>query len=150
MIVAFSVVVHAFEFIGLKNAVFFSLTEITHITQLQASPALIAALTSFGGVCILFQVAAISRGRIRLQKFLLARIPIAALSAGICGVLVKILPAFSTQTLPEMRAVHNIAAIAGRRTVLTSSDSVIASSCLIVMTLILIKTTHSEKASNTK
>lgn len=43
---------------------------------------LTAALLSFGGVCVLMQISALSAGNIPLKGFLLSRIPAALLSAG--------------------------------------------------------------------
>jgi hypothetical protein len=124
MIVAFGIIVRAFEFIGITNGYIRSGLEITNIITLQTHPAIIAALTSAGGACVLFQIRAVAGG-ISLRRFLLARIPIAALSAGICHLL--------TQSI-------TVEAIAKPRVFFTSGNSVAASACLLVMTLMLLQT----------
>jgi hypothetical protein len=110
-----------------------ALAEITNVAQLSGSaPApLIAALTSLGGMCVLFQTAAIVRGRFGLSKFLLARIPIAALSAGICALICALIP---TRIAVE--------AMTGRHTVTTASGSPLASVCLLIMVLLLAAACH--------
>lgn len=67
------------------SAVLSALLEISRLGGLSPSGAyampLCAALLSFGGVCVVLQVVAISSGQLPLKGFLLSRIPAAALSA---------------------------------------------------------------------
>ncbi|MCL2037142.1 MAG: hypothetical protein FWG83_07165 [Oscillospiraceae bacterium] len=109
-----------------------SFLEITNIMELQANPALISALTSMGGICIIFQVSAICGGtKINLKKFLLARIPIAALSSGIFALLARIFE-IGGETAIQTLANPN-------RIEITSGGSIPASICLLIMTLILLR-----------
>jgi hypothetical protein len=124
MVVVFGIVSRAFVFLGVTGGTFHSLLEITNIMDLRANPALISALTSFGGVCIVFQVFAICGGRFSLRKFLLSRIPIAALSAGICRLITRNL-VIEASTRPRVE--------------LSESGSLVAASCLLIMTLILLR-----------
>lgn len=57
-----------------------------------------AALLSFGGVCVIMQIAALS-GKIPLKRFILSRITAAAISAFTAIPLSKILPPADVQTL---------------------------------------------------
>ena len=116
-----------------------SMAEITNLSDL--TPAfrtlpLVAAFTSFGGVCVIFQNFSIVKGKLKLQKFLLARIPIAILSAMMCYLLMAFKQAQTGQTV--------YAFAFGERThvLLTSSPNIFATICLIFMTLILIQECH--------
>jgi hypothetical protein len=122
MVIAFSVIIRILEFFSITNDVLFSLIEITNIMNLQTNPEIIAALSSFGGICIIFQIKTISG--LSLRKFILARIPIAVFSAGFCRLITRNLV---------------IEATANPRIEVSSGGSVIASICLIIMTLILLQ-----------
>jgi hypothetical protein len=132
MIVMFSVITRLFEFFGITNTIFYAFIEVTNIMNLQTNPAIIAALTSLGGICIIFQVSAICGGRINLRKFLLARIPVAVLSAGICRLMTRNLAVRSYGALETLAS--------NQRIEISSGGSVIASGCLLIMTLLLLAT----------
>jgi hypothetical protein len=131
MIVAFGVITRLLELMGLTSSILYSLVEITNVMTVQENPAIIATLTSIGGVCIIFQVYAICGGKLSLRRFLYARIPIAALSSGICFLLTK---GLATEAIAEE---HRIEA--------TSGGSMVASICLLIMTLILL---HKDTSSS--
>jgi len=139
MIVMFSVIIRVLEFTGIisqKNNVLSAFLEVTNTINLSAEPAVIAALTSFGGLCVIFQIIAINGGRINLRKFLLARIPVAALSAGICQIMMVITAKnTATETLAE-QAIQPVQP----RILISAAGNPIASVCLLIMTLILAKT----------
>jgi len=133
MVVAFSVITRLLQLSGVTNSIFHSLIEITNVAKVSAAPALIAALTSMGGVCIMFQTAALTAGRLNLRKFILARIPIAALSAGICHLIIGVVG------LTDSDSVYISAnTVQTLRVQVSSGGSVIASLCLLVMTLLLL------------
>ena len=50
---------------------------------------LTAAISSFGGVCVLMQCTAIANGRFPIMRFVIARIPCALLSAVICRIILQ-------------------------------------------------------------
>jgi hypothetical protein len=89
MIVAFSAVTEGFRFLGADNSVLFAFLEISNAANMPKSLPLAALLSSFGGLCIILQVAALTATdkadmKIRLRGFILARIPAAVISALIC------------------------------------------------------------------
>ena len=91
-----------------------------------------AALTSFGGLCIIVQTVALSEGGIPLKKFIASRIPTALLSGVICHIIVSVsgiaLESYATAPL----------------TPVFSSVNPVCSICIIVMTYILLKSKQSE------
>ena len=86
-----------------------------------------AGITSFGGLCIIVQTAALSGGTIPLKKFIFFRIPAAVLSGIICKALMEVsgvaLESYSPAPFSPV----------------WSSVNPICSICIIVMTYILIK-----------
>ena len=92
MIVGFSVVTAFLRAVGINalfeklfgnSAIFPSLLEVTRIKEMPFSPAampICAALLSFGGVCVLLQIKALSNG-IPLRKFVISRAAAAVISA---------------------------------------------------------------------
>lgn len=86
-----------------------------------------AGITSFGGLCIIVQTAALSEGSISLKKFILSRIPAALLSGVICRILTEI----------SGIALESYASV--QFTPVLSSVDPICSICIVVMTYILIK-----------
>lgn len=84
-----------------SSAVFAAVLEVTRIKAISptgnAMP-ICAALLSFGGVCVIMQIAALS-GRIPLKRFLLSRIPAAAISAFAAIPLSKLVPPADVQTI---------------------------------------------------
>ncbi|MCM1055150.1 MAG: hypothetical protein NC394_06480 [Bacteroides sp.] len=97
---------------------------------------LFAALTSFGGLCIIMQTATLSGGRLRLGKFMLWRIPVSALSAVYCYILTLFFP-ISVETEAALPTMHAL-----------SSVNPICSVCLTVMTFILLKGLNKENNEN--
>jgi hypothetical protein len=132
MMLIFAVLLRILEFIGIMALLpdyAYAVLEITRVSDLNVPPSAIAALTSFGGVCVLFQTAAIVGSRLKLRRFMLARIPIAALSAGICHIL--------TANMVDT-AVETAADVSRRHVLITEAGSPLASVCLLIMTLFLI------------
>lgn len=132
----FSGLLTAFEKIGFKK-IFCAALEISNLSMFKGSGynlmPLFAALTSFGGFCIILQTAALSAGNLKLKKFMLYRIPACILSAAYCFVLTTIFPiALETETPIDITPV-------------ISSINPICSVCLILMTFILIKSFKKEK-----
>ncbi len=81
--------------------IFPALLEVTRIKEIvptRFALPLCAALLSFGGTCVFLQTAALSGG-LKLGKFLLSRIPAAALSAVLALILSFFLPPISAHTL---------------------------------------------------
>jgi len=86
---------------------------------------LITGLTSFGGVCVLLQLAAVTRGRLSLVPFIIMRGAAAVLSYIICR---GLLPLFMEG---ETTAVSSI------RTEGTHSESPVPSVMLMIMVVVL-------------
>lgn len=89
-----------------SSAVFSAMLEVTRIKAMIPTGGALpicAALLSFGGVCVIMQVAALS-GRIPLKRFILSRIPAAAFSALAALPLSKLLPPADVQTLAPPNA----------------------------------------------
>jgi len=153
MIVFFSIIIVIFEnlgtisfisnilleFTGVKNAdiIVKSMLEISNISSLPANcfnyMPLIAGIFSFGGVCIILQIAAITKGKIHLGKFILTRIISAFISPIVCHILLK---AFGEGVIP----------VSGMPHISLRSISPIPSIFLIIMTIMLLL----QKRSNFK
>lgn len=142
IIIFFNLGISFFDFLGLfsftKNQSIIvsikSLLEISNITKLDKNYLLlpiISAISSFGGFCIIFQCVAIGRG-IKLKKMLAARIP-AALLSGFMMYLYIILFDFPYEVFNYQ--------------VNFSSSNVLSSICIIIMTVIIIKTCETNKKS---
>ncbi len=135
MITAFSVIAAALRAAGVfgffakffgSDKIFPALLEITRIKDIPLSPAAMpvcAALLSFGGVCVLLQIAAVGRG-VPLRGFLLSRAPAAALAV------LFTLP-FSRNFLPE-----EIPVFAPAAPVFTGNAAL--SACVLLMSVILL------------
>ncbi|MCL2633345.1 MAG: hypothetical protein FWD34_02400 [Oscillospiraceae bacterium] len=131
MVILFGIVIRTMEFTGLMQVLpdeAYAFLEISKLMNISTSPPVTAALTSFGGVCIISQIVIISNGRINLMKFLLARIPIAVLSATICHILTRHITVTASTPHP----------------IISSAGNPIASVCLLIMSFILINTVRSE------
>jgi hypothetical protein len=134
MMLAFAAALRVLEFVGIMGILpdsAYAFAEITYVMDLTAPPALLAALTSMGGLCVLFQTKAIVGGQIKLRKFLLARIPIGALSAGICHLLTRGIYPQTIETLAVSRLV-----------LISEQRNPTASICLMLMVLILIASSN--------
>lgn len=105
-----------------------ALWEISNIKQLSPTAPLYiaAALISFGGMCVIFQVAAISCKKIKLLYFLTVRTIVSVISAVICFAITEI---FSVKTAVTASAVFKTDMIGKNPVVLI---------CLAVMTVILL------------
>jgi hypothetical protein len=137
MMLVFAVLLRFLEFIGIMRllpAHAYAVAEITNVMHLNTHPALLAALTSIGGLCVIFQTTAIVGGRFGCVKFILARIPVAVMSGGIAHLLTHSL---TVQTL-----------VTNRRPEMSSGGSMIASLCLLVMTLFLISCCQDSSVQN--
>ncbi len=135
-LIKFSGLLAALEKIGL-NKIFCASLEISNLSMFKGSGynlmPLFAAITSFGGFCIILQTAALSAGKIKLKRFLLYRIPACLLSAVYCFFLTRIFPiAVETET-------------SARITPVMSSINPICSVCLLIMTFILLRNLKNEK-----
>lgn len=138
-IIAFNILIEIIDFCGLMNffkgfgaeKIISAALEISNLSLLnengRASLLLCSALTSFGGVCILFQTAALAEGKIKLKKFILARIPIAFTSALCCGIYAHIF-GISVEASSSAMVVPAV-----------SSVNPICSVCIIVMSYLLMK-----------
>lgn len=134
MITAFSVIAAALRAAGVfgffgkffgSSTIFPALLEITRIKEIPLSPAAMpvcAALLSFGGVCVLLQIAAVGKG-VPLRGFLLSRAPAAALAAAFA------MP-FSRNFLPEEIPVFAPAA--------PFTSNAALSACVLLMCVILL------------
>ncbi|MBR1863154.1 MAG: nucleoside recognition protein [Ruminococcus sp.] len=115
---------------GLNNTVVLikSCFEITGLTNLNGNPygllPAIAALCSFGGLCIVLQLCALKNPDLSLVPFLISRVPAAALSALLCRLLRPLM-------LPD-----NIAVTAQNK-LLFNVNNFIPSICLILMIFLL-------------
>ena len=131
------------KILGLSNdqiTLIKSVLEISNVSELSGSVNLlpyIAAVCSFGGICVLLQIKAIVGDTYSLKSFLIARVLIAAASGGIC----KLILYFYTPKAVEAAAVKAKAVI--------MPDNVIPSVCLIGMTLILFMHKKAEVKNNT-
>ena len=89
-----------------------------------------AGITSFGGLCIIVQTAALSEGSIPLKKFIISRLPAALLSGVICRILTEV-----SGIALESYAPAQFSPV-------WSSINPVCSICIVVMTYILIKSNH--------
>lgn len=142
IIVTFGVIAQVFRFyfnvLGLSNPLnlFYAVLEISNASSLPPNRALlplIAALFSFGGICIIMQIPALTKGKISLKNFYLCRIPAALMSAVLCRIL-----------LPLFKINAAIPVTAGNTGFIkpTEAQNPIASSALLIMAVILLKTTQ--------
>ena len=131
MIVAFAVMTRLLEFagvMGLLPTAAYGVLDITMLTKTAPLPLpLVAALTSTGGLCVLAQISAVVGRRLSLRRFFLMRIPIALVSLAVCcgltaGLTAQALAEDKMPLIPP-----------------PASGSWVASVCLLMMSLILIK-----------
>lgn len=90
-VVIFAVFAKMAEYCGLsvlfKGDLYKAVLDITAISEISADIPTTAALVSFGGVCVLFQISAIFRGKLSILPLVIMRICAAALTYLICRVL---------------------------------------------------------------
>jgi hypothetical protein len=138
VIAAFGVIKGTLQFIGIENDFVFAVLEITGTSQLAPNPALlplIAALFSTGGLCIIMQIPALTKKKLPLREFYLWRIPAAVLSALFCKLLMPLVD--FTAYVP--------ASTGGVAALPTEAGSPVASVCLLIMAVILVKTAGEEQ-----
>ncbi len=71
----------------LDGSIFSAVLDITAISEISVDIPTAAALISFGGVCVFFQISAIFRGKLSVFPLVAMRIAAAVLSYGICHIL---------------------------------------------------------------
>ena len=112
-VVAFSVFTEllsysgAFSLLGAEiSDIVLPVFEISNIAAANSyiPPYITAMLFSFGGLCTIFQTAAVSEKKIPLMKFLLARIPMAVLSG---AVMLLFQPLFNDESAADVFAVNS-------------------------------------------
>ena len=142
-IIAFNILLELMDYIGLMDIIaslgiekiVSASFEISNISLFQGNSygllPVFAGITSFGGLCIIVQTAALSGGIIPLKKFIISRIPAALLSGIICKGIVIVsgmtVESYSPNTFTP---------------VLSSVDP-LCSICIVVMTYILVKSRKS-------
>jgi hypothetical protein len=138
VVVAFGVIRGALQFIGLESRLLFAFLEVSNTSALAPNPALlplIAALFSTGGLCILMQIPALTAKRIPLRGFFLWRIPAAVLSALFCRIFMFFID--FTAYVP--------ASTDGISVLPSQAGSPVASACLLIMAVILVRTAGEER-----
>jgi len=142
VVTAFGVIGGVLKFYRIENPYILAVLEITNVSQLTPGVSLlplVSALFSFGGICIITQIPALTKGKIPLKKFFMWRIPAAVISALICKLFVKI---------GFIRHEYSIPALAkdGSEVIPLDSGSPVASAALFIMAVILAKTAQKEEA----
>lgn len=139
-IISFNIIIELLNYCGFMDIldrfdlkkIFCAFFEISNLSMFQGNDfemlPLFSAVTSFGGLCIIMQTAALSQGKLRLKRFILSRIPIAALSAVYCRILTLLFPLYIESGISAASTVP-----------VFSSVNPICSVCLIIMTFILLK-----------
>ena len=88
-----------------------ALLEVTRVRELLPSSAavpLCAGILSFGGVCVLMQVTAISGGELSVKPLVLSRLPAAAISAALAAPASALIPVVAVETSSQ-NAAHTAA-----------------------------------------
>lgn len=97
---------------------------------------LVTALLSFGGICVLIQITAVSGGRLKMTAFLISRILSSVLSYFICGFVIKKLNICVSVSCEYSARIYS------------NPDTAVPSVFLIIMTIILMYSiSHSRKLS---
>ena len=90
-VVIFAVFAEMAKYCGLsllfKGNIYEAVLDITAISEISVDIPTTAALISFGGVCVLFQISAIFRGKLSIVPLVVMRICAAFLTYLICGIL---------------------------------------------------------------
>lgn len=136
---AFAAVMRLIGAGGLSDKIFPALTEVSRLGDIPPAAGafpLCAGLLSFGGACVVLQIAATARN-IPLGKFLLCRIPAAAVSTAAAIPLSMIIPPADTAVI----------AAAGTR---VFSSNVPASLCIFAMAGILLAGERKNGIKNTR
>jgi len=152
IVVTFGVLNHVLRFYGIErifallgegfDIFFFAVMEISNASKLPPSLSflpIIAALFSFGGLCIITQIPAITKQKIPLKRFFLWRIPAALMSALICKLIVINGLLTIDYTVPVITRATGV--------ILPSqAQNPIASAALLIMSMILVKTAQEKRA----
>lgn len=119
-----------------SSAIFSAVMEVTRIKTIiptnHAMP-ICAALLSFGGVCVIMQIKALC-GKIPLKRFILSRIPAAALGAFFASELSKMLPPIDIEALAPNTSAEPF------------TKNAVLSLCVLAMCGILLVEARREKA----
>lgn len=157
MITVFSVVIAAVDVTGISSAleqllarvgaglssggILPALLEISHMQELIYDKPYVAplcgALLSFGGVCVLLQISALTHGEIPLRQFLISRVPSAILSA-----------VFSCAAIPFCTADAVIVPTSGWLQGKLFSVNAGMSLCVVMMCIILLCSLGKQQRSN--
>ena len=148
-IVAFNIFIEICDYIGILNifklfnldkflAAFLEISNLSLLKGVSGNTLYACSmLTSFGGLCIILQTASLSGGKIKLKKFIFARIPIALLSGLMCR-FYSFLFGFSVESIVSFPAVPML-----------SDVNPLFSVCIIIMSYIIIKT-HGDVSKSAK
>jgi hypothetical protein len=123
-------------FYGVNHPYILAALELTNVSGLSPEIAmlpLIAALFSFGGLCIIMQVPTLTKGKVPLKRFFLWRLPAAVISAGVCKVLTLTGFVGYESAVPALSE-------SGNRLIKLDSGSPVASVALFIMAVILVQT----------
>lgn len=119
-----------------STAIFSTILEVTRIKTISPTSCampICAALLSFGGVCVIMQITALS-GKIPLKRFILSRVPAAAISALAAIPLSKLLPPVDIETLAPNTSAEPF------------TQNAVLSLCVLAMCGILLLESRREKA----
>lgn len=119
-----------------------ALLEVTRIRELHASAAAVpicAAILSFGGVCVLMQITAVTAGDIPIRPLVLSRIPAAAISAALSAPAMCLIPDSAVHVSSPNTAQISVFSV-------NSGMSV----CVLIMAGILIYSVEKEAMQNRK
>ena len=78
-----------FGYISANGGIIKAILDITAISEISVDVPTAAALISFGGLCVFFQISAIFRGKLSMLPFLMIRTAATFLSWGICRIYLK-------------------------------------------------------------
>ncbi len=119
-----------------SSAVFPAFLEVSRVSALLPTGVevfpLVSALLSFGGVCVVMQIFALTSGKLPLKGFLASRLPAMALS-GLFSLFGALLPETAVETMSPAPAYQLFSVNSGM------------SVCLLIMCGILLSTAHGEK-----
>ena len=146
MIIGFSAVTAVLDIAGVasaaakligSDAVFSSIMEISRVQSLPLKDftmPICAALLSFGGVCVILQICALTADSLQMRGFLLSRLPAAIFSAVFAVLFSKLLPE-GWLTSPQT---HQVYAPTGAETQLFSVNAGMSVCVLIMCGLLLL------------
>lgn len=147
-ILAFNIVLELIRFSGFTDILehlnidkhFLAVMEISNLSVFQGNSFYLlpffSAVTSFGGLCIIVQTAALSKGQIPLKGFIFSRLPASLLSALYMYIISRVFP-ITVETVSQTGLTPGFSAVDPISTV-----------CLIVMTYLLLKETKDLSLTN--